>query len=137
MHIRKEDPTHDESTTNEEDKGSLYVYRHRGFEGCGVKFPIWCDEVLLARISCGKYFIAEIDPGPHTFRSDFPTSTVTLEVETGKTYFLRADIASEATRARGGGVLYRMDGRQGSLAVQSLMPLPRENILDDKMVLTQ
>lgn len=116
-------------------KATVYVYRHRGFVGCGMKFPVWCDEVLLARISCGRYFIAEIDPGPHTFRSDIPTSTVALEFEAGKTYFLRADIASEGVIARGG--LYAMDGRQGSLAVQSLIPLPREKILDDQMVLPQ
>jgi hypothetical protein len=124
-------------TAESKPKATVYVYRQGVFFGCGLRPSIWCDEVRLARISCGKYFIAEVDPGLHTFRSDDETSRVSLEFEAGKTYFLRADIEPDAERPRGRRVLYKMNDTQGSLAVQSLLPLARKSIQDHTMVLTE
>ena len=122
-------------TVDSNPKARVYVYRYGGFGGCGVKPFIWCDEVLLASITCGRYFIAEIEPGPHTFRSDNSASTVSLNFAAGRTYFLRADIVPDTIHDRG--LLYKMEEATGSRDVRALKPLPSENIQDDTMVLTE
>jgi hypothetical protein len=116
-------------------KARVYVYRYSGFVGCGMKFSVWCDEVLLAKLTCGKYFIAELQPGPHTFRSDIESVTVSLEFEAGKSYFLRTDQAPSEGLARG--ELHVAADSEGHRFVQSLLPLPRKYILDDTMGITQ
>ena len=115
-------------------KARVYVYRDRGFVGCGLKYSIWCDAVLLAKLSCGKYFIAEIQPGPHILRSDIESVTVSLEFEPGESYFLRADMASNQALSRG--ELHVADDSEGHRAVQSLLPLPRKDIQDNSLVFT-
>ena len=105
-------------------KATVYVYRKGGFAGCGVKPVIWCDEATLAKVSCGKYFMAQVSPGEHTFRSDNPASKISMEFGAGRTYYLRADIVPNTTHERG--LLSVVDVQEGSAAVQSLKPLPRE-----------
>jgi len=116
-------------------KATVYVYRKGGFAGCGVKPVIWCDEVLLAKVSCGKYFMARVSPGEHTFRSDNPESKISFEFGPGRTYYLRADIVPNTNHERG--LLSVVDVEEGSLAVQSLKPLPREEIQDEKLVVSE
>jgi hypothetical protein len=116
-------------------KARVYVYRDKGFVGCGLRYTVWCDEVPLAKLSCGKYFIAEIQPGSHTLRSDIASVTVSLEFEAGKSYFLRTDMAPNQALSRG--ALHVADDSEGQRAIQSLLPLPRKDILDSTMVLPQ
>lgn len=116
-------------------KATVYVYRRGGFAGCGVKPVIWCDEVLLAKVSCGKYFMAQVSPGEHTFRSDHPGSKISMEFGPGRTYYLRADIVPNTNHERG--LLSVVDVKEGGLAVQSLKPLPREEIQDDTLVVSE
>jgi len=116
-------------------KARVYVYRDRGFVGCGLKYTVWCDGVPLAKVSCGKYFIAEIAPGSHTFRSDIESVTVSLEFEAGKSYFLRTDMAPNEALSRG--ELHVADDSEGHRAVQSLLPVPGKNILDNNIVIAQ
>ena len=116
-------------------KATVYVYRKGGFAGCGVKPVIWCDEVLLAKVSCGRYFMARVSPGEHTFRSDNPESKISFEFGPGRTYYLRADIVPNTNHERG--LLSVVDVEEGSLAVQSLKPLPREEIQDEKIVVSE
>jgi hypothetical protein len=103
--------------------------------GVRVKAVIWCDEVLLAKVSCGKYFMAQVSPGEHTFRSDHPESKISIEFGPGRTYYLRADIAPNTYHERG--LLSVVGVKEGSLAVQSLKPLPREETQDEKLVVSE
>lgn len=116
-------------------KATVYVYRKGGFGGCGVKPVIWCDEALLAKVSCGKYFMARVTPGEHTFRSDNPGSKIAMPFGPGRTYYLRADIVPNALHERG--LLFVTGDEEGRLEVQSLKPLPREEIQDDKLVVSE
>jgi hypothetical protein len=116
-------------------KATVYVYRKGGFAGCGVKPVIWCDEVLLARVSCGKYFMVQVSPGQHVFRSDNPQSKIAIEFGAGRTYYLRADSVPNTYQERG--LLFAVAAKEGGLAVQSLKPLPREEIQDATMVVPE
>lgn len=116
-------------------KATVHVYRKAGFAGCGVKPVIWCDEVLLAKVSCGKYFIARVSPGEHTFRSDNPQSKISMKFGPGRTYYLRADTVPNTFHERG--LLFVAGVEEGSLAVQSLKPLLREEIQDEKLVVSE
>lgn len=55
--------------------------------------PVFCDEVLLAKLDRGRFFRIELDPGTHTFRTDRKRDGgVEIKLEADKTYYLRMEM---------------------------------------------
>lgn len=75
-------------------KATVYVFRiphARTFKRNAP--PVFCDEVLLAKLDRGRFFRIELDPGTHTFRSDRKRDGgVEIRLEADKTYYLRMEM---------------------------------------------
>lgn len=86
-----------ESQTNEQDtdsnKVTVYVYKTPHQRTLGrVAPPVYCDEQLLAKLDGGRYFIVQLDPGTHSFRSkNKKDGGVEIELKAGQEYYLRME----------------------------------------------
>ncbi len=86
-----------ESQTNQQDnesnKVTVYVYKTPHHRTLGrVAPPVYCDEVLLAKLDGGRYFIVKLEPGTHSFRSkNKKDGGVEIELKLGQEYFLRME----------------------------------------------
>jgi hypothetical protein len=49
---------------------TVYIYRYKQFVGSALGPSVYCDENELARMDNGRYFLVELPPGTHTFRSN-------------------------------------------------------------------
>src|SRR5215469_9778058 len=72
----------------------VYVYRYKQFVGSALAPSVYCDEVQLARMENGRYFLVRMEPGNHSFRSNDAQSGVALDLKAGQEYFIRVDIAT-------------------------------------------
>jgi hypothetical protein len=77
-------------------KTTIYVYRLRLTAGMFNKPPIYVDEREIARITNGRFFIVNLDPGRHVIRSEHKTAVVTLDMHPGQIYYIR--VAWEPTQ---------------------------------------
>lgn len=119
------------STTS---KAIVYVYRYKQFVGSALGPSVYYDEVQLARMDNGRYFMVKADPGKHTFRSNDKQSGVDLDLKAGQEYFIRVEIA--AGFMKGHGRLILTSAEQGRYEVQSskLKPLDASKVVDTARV---
>ena len=117
----------DQHTSN--DKALVYVLRHREMNGALVKRSVYCDEVEMAKIQNGRYFLAKIDPGQHVFRSTEKESGVVMNLEAGKKYYLRVEIVYG-----GGGRMSLVAPEQGPYEVKKLKPIDADKIVNKQVV---
>lgn len=90
--------THDVYAQNDSLRSTakIYIIRATGFDGTLVNFRVLIDDELYCKISNNRYSIINIRPGKYTFyvtswakpRKKKPLG-LELEVEKGKTYYLR------------------------------------------------
>jgi hypothetical protein len=62
------------------EKAKIYIYRYKQYVGSFLQPSVYCDDVELARISNGRYLIASVEAGQHTFRSNDKQSGVRISV---------------------------------------------------------
>lgn len=123
--------THDAMT-----KASVFIY---SVAPSGTKqnatYPIYADEKHLANLDSGRYLIAMLDPGRHTFRSkDQKPGVVGLELKAGEVYYLR--IEPEGVGRAGKSRLAFMPKDKGALEVRQLSPIKADGIKDRSLVVT-
>jgi hypothetical protein len=46
----------------------VFFYRYKQLTGFGVSPSVYCDEVQLARMENGRYFVVTLAPGKHVFQ---------------------------------------------------------------------
>jgi len=80
---------------------TVYFYRYKQFVGGGLEPSVFCDEVQLARMDNGRYFIIRLEPGKHSFRSNDKQSGVELELKPAQRYYLRVEIATGFMKGHG------------------------------------
>ena len=74
------------------DKSNIYVYRNESF-GAAIPMTVALDGKVAGRTMSRTYLIWEVDPGPHEVSSIAEdTSTVTLNTEAGKAYFVWQEV---------------------------------------------
>jgi Protein of unknown function (DUF2846) len=76
---------------------SVYFYRCKQFAGNALSPSVYCDDVQLARVENGRFFVAHIEPGKHTFYSNDKQSGLEIDLNPGERYLVRVEI--------GGGVM--------------------------------
>jgi hypothetical protein len=82
-------------------KASLYVYRHRRFEGAALKPSVYVDDKELARIENGRYFVVKLEPGKHSIRSNDKASGVEFNMKPGAEYYIRVDMQTGFWKGHG------------------------------------
>jgi hypothetical protein len=112
----------------------VYVYRYKQFVGGALAPSVYCDEVQLARMDNGRYFMASIAPGKHSFRSNDTQSGTDLELKAGKEYFLRVEIATGFMKGHGRLVVMPREQASYELRTSKLKPLDPGKVVDKERV---
>jgi len=115
-------------------KATVYVYRYKQFVGAALAPSVYCDDVELARMENGRYFMATLEPGKHTFRSNDPQSGVVLEMKAGEQYYMRVEIATGFMKGHGRLVLMPREQASYELVSTKLKPLDTNKVADKERV---
>lgn len=76
-----------------EGKGQIVFFRPSKFAGGAVGFKVREGETELGKLRSGKYFVAVVEPGTHSYTVHSETKDVlTMEVEAGETYYVQGTI---------------------------------------------
>jgi hypothetical protein len=82
------------------DRSNIYVYRNESIGGA-VPMTIALDGKLAGQTAMQTYFLFEVDPGPHELSSVAEnTSTLKLNTEAGKAYFIWQEVKMGMWMAR-------------------------------------
>ena len=110
--------------------GTVYFYRYRQFVGSALSPSVYCDDSQLARIDNGRFFVAHVAPGKHSFRSNDAQSGIELDVKGGEEYFVRVEIAAGMMKGHGRLVLTPAEQGNYELKSKQLKPLGSDKITD-------
>ena len=110
----------------QEAPASVTFYRYKQFVGSALKPSVYCDEVEMTRMENGRYFVTQLSPGRHTFRSNDKQSGVELDLKKGEAYYLRVEIAAGAMK--GHGRLVVMTKEQGPFEIKKLKPMEKHKV---------
>lgn len=117
-------------------RATVYIYNHLrsggmllgGLSGSLPSVPIYFNGAELASLDSGFFFIAKLDPGKHTFRTDDQKSSIELDLKSGQTYYLRFEYQMGMTKPRERFVL--VSNERGESEIRKLRPLPADKIKD-------
>lgn len=115
-------------------KSSVYIYRYKQFVGAALAPSVYCDDNQLARMDNGRYFMATVDPGKHTFRSNDPQSGILLDMKPGEQYFIRVEIATGFMKGHGRLNLMSREQASYELVSTKLKPLDADKVVAKGMV---
>jgi hypothetical protein len=76
------------------DPATVYVYRLHAYDWGKRKITLVLDGKELARLQDGRYFVMRVDPGEHVLSDKKAAFNITLALESGKSYFVRAEFKS-------------------------------------------
>lgn len=80
--------------TVQPDKGLVYFYRESSFKGAAIQYDVRDNGDVIGALQSGTYFYENATPGQHTYSSKTEASSeVTLNVEAGKTYYVKGSIS--------------------------------------------
>lgn len=120
------------ASTSQEAKATLYVYRHRRFEGAALKPSVFVDDKEMARMENGRYFVAKLEPGRHSIRSNDKASGVDVNMKPGAAYYIRIDMQTGFWK--GHGRLTMILPEQGEYEVKQTKPLNDADVKDRELV---
>lgn len=120
-----------------ESEASVYFYRYKQFVGSALSPSVYCDDVQLARLDNGRYFVAHIAPGKHSFRSNDSQSGVELDVKGNEKYFIRVEIATGMMKGHGRLILASPEQGSYEMNAKQLKPLDAGKISDKNRVSSQ
>src|ERR1035438_519034 len=112
----------------------VFVYRYKQFVGSAISPSFYCDEVQMARMENGRYFVVTLPPGKHDFRSNDKQSGIELDAKEGQDYYVRLEIAPGV--AKGHGRLVATPSEQGSYEIRKLKPLDPDKIMGSARILS-
>ncbi len=71
----------------------IYFYRENKLMGMAISYNVNEGDQVIGALAHGTYFFVFADPGRHTYSATTEaTSSRTLEVEGGKTYYIEASV---------------------------------------------
>ncbi len=74
-------------------KSQVVFFRTGAYMGGGTWFKVRENGAELGKLSNEAYFVAMLDPGPHTFTSATEnTTTLRMELDPGETYYVRGTL---------------------------------------------
>lgn len=112
----------------------VYVYRYKQFIGAALEPQVYCDEAPLARMDNGRYFIALIPPGKHTFRSNDKQSGLDWDLKAGQEYFMRVETATVMMKGHGRLIVVPREQASYELRSKKLKPLDSGKVIDKARV---
>jgi hypothetical protein len=119
-------------TTVTTTKATLYIYRHRRYEGGALKPSVYVDETEVARMGNGRFVVAQLTPGHHSIRSNDRGSGVDIDMKSGTDYYIRVDMQTGFWK--GHGRLSLILPEQGSYEVRQEKPLNENDVKDHDLM---
>jgi hypothetical protein len=107
---------------------TVHIYRYKQFVGSALSPSVYCDENELARMENGRFFVARLSPGKHTFRSNDKQAGIEVELKGEQDYYIRVELATGMMKGHGRVVLVTPE--QGSYEINKLKPLDRDKVKD-------
>jgi hypothetical protein len=86
----------------------------------------------MARIENGRYFVAKLEPGKHSIRSNDKASGVEVNMKAGVEYYLRVDMQTGFWK--GHGRLTMILPEQGEYEVKQTKPANDADVKDRELV---
>lgn len=111
---------------------TVYIYRYKQFVGSALSPSVFCDDSELARMDNGRFFVAKLSGGKHTFHSNDKQAGIDLDLKSGQDYYIRLEIATGAWKDHGRLVLIAPE--QGSYEIKNLKPLDHDKVKDSEHV---
>ena len=125
-------PDQGQKSPSNDSPATVHIYRYKQFVGSALSPSVYCDENELARMENGRFFVAKLSPGKHTFRSNDKQAGVEVELKGEQDYYIRVEIA--AGMMKGHGRLVVVAPEQGAYEIKKLKPLDRDKIKDSEHV---
>lgn len=116
------------------EKAKVYFYRYKQNAGRLLAPSVYCDEEELARMENGRYFVVNLEPGKHTFRSNDKQSGVEVDLKPGQAYFLRVELVAGYLKGHGRVVTVAPEQARFELNTKILKPLDTDKVTDRKRV---
>jgi Protein of unknown function (DUF2846) len=116
-----------------ESQATIHVYRYKQFQGSALSPSVYCDETELARMDNGRFFVAKLSPGKHTFRSNDKQAGIDVDLKGGQDYYIRVELATGFMK--GHGRLVSVAPEQGSYEIKKLKPLGADKVKDTQHVI--
>src|SRR5580658_6377808 len=105
-------------------QATVHIYRYRLSTDQAARPTVACDDFPVARILNGRVHTMQVSAGRHAFTIGAKPIGLTVDIESGKEYFVRLDYPPNAlTRNDPAPVL--VPPEQGSREIQKLSPLDK------------
>jgi len=122
----------DNETVPGETKAIIYVYRRKEFNTRNLQPSVYVDDVEVARMDDGKFFIIKLDPGKHNVVVNKGFSGAGIDLKPGHRYYFRVAYKAGFWKARS--EMEYVPWEQGKLEVGSMKPLEDKWIKDKTRV---
>jgi hypothetical protein len=118
-----------------QEKATVYIYEPPHKTMIGRVAPlIFCDEKPLAEIPGGRFFIAKLDSGVHTFRSkDRKKGGVEIDLKSAATYYLKVRLDADGYFLRYAGIELVPEAN-GRYDIKQLKPIDKKDVKDETRV---
>lgn len=107
--------------SRENSEATVYFFRESAFEGMLRKVPVFIDDVQVADLKMNKFFSLRIVPGKHTLRSATKKKAISVEIQTGQTYYFRGEIVDDGIKAAWR--ITQVADVEGATVIATLQPL--------------
>lgn len=124
--------TGDDEVIPGETKALVYVYRKKEFGTRNLQPSVYVDDVEVARMDDGRFFIIKLDPGKHNIVVNKGFSGAALDMKPGHRYYFRVFYKPGFWKARS--EMEYMAREQGKLEVGNMKPLEDKWIKDKTLV---
>jgi hypothetical protein len=116
------------------DKATVYIYKMRHAKTLWRYAPaVYIDEKKAASLDGGRYFVAHLPPGTHTFRTkNKKDGGIELELQAGQTYYIQMTTSGGATV--GNPRLSIVPKEEGSYTVRQMKPIKSGDVADKTVV---
>ncbi|MBV9242992.1 MAG: DUF2846 domain-containing protein [Acidobacteria bacterium] len=115
-----------------ETKAVIYVYRRKEFDTRNLQPSVYADDVEVARMDDGKFFIIKLDPGKHNIVVNKGFSGAAIDMKAGHRYYFRVTYKPGFLKARS--EMEYVAYEQGKLEVANMKPLEDKWIKDKTRV---
>lgn len=114
------------SATDDANAATVYIYRPKAFVGFALRPTVTLDGQDLINVKNGTVWVGKFTPGIYKIQMDDKKSGAEVDMKPGLAYYFRVDIVPGFWK--GGGRMTMMAKEQGSLEIQGLDPLPKDEV---------
>ena len=113
---------------------SIYVYRNWRTFGAAIEPALYLDDLEIAKMANGSYFLLKVEPGVHTIRSTDKKVELNMGFKSGTDYFVRIDLRPTwYSIGKGEPILESCEAFRSG--VKDLKPLTAHHVRDKQRVI--